>query len=224
MLAHIQAQFARFDLVCPVKIMARGVEAGVTDRAARSSVIVSDDLLAAVTQAGILISRAQAGANVGRIVGAAVAAVHSGLRNECRTLGKYSGSGSRDHRSGDAVATRRNRGDAGNDIQLRQAVQRSVMQRRVHVVRAGGRDLHAIHHDLDAFVVQAMQLHDAGLLSVTDHCNARRLLQPVGSILRVICADCVGVNAGGVQCAGYRGGGDRDIRQPVGVICHCQTG
>ena len=60
---------------------------------------------------------------------------------------------------------------------------REVIQRGIHLVRAGRRQRHAVHEDLHTVPVQAPDLGHAGLGTVAHDGHTRRVLEQRGGVL-----------------------------------------
>jgi hypothetical protein len=87
-----------------------------------------------------------------------------------------------DNRAGDAVAAKADGSDASHHLQLRDRGRIDVGERRVHVVRTGRRNEHAVGHHSYPLVVQSMQDWDRGQGAVVPQAGSRDVDQEFGGI------------------------------------------
>ena len=74
-----------------------------------------------------------------------------------------------------AVAAHADRCNARHYVHLGHMGGVDVGKRRVHVVRAGRRNCHAVYHHLGAFIPQSMQQGDGGKFTVFSQTDARQV-------------------------------------------------
>ena len=82
----------------------------------------------------------------------------------------------------DAVTADADRGDAGEDLDLGDVGRVKIGHRRIHVVGAGGDEIHAIHRDAQAVIGQAVDHRQAGDAAGTIEADAGYVAQQCGGV------------------------------------------
>ena len=118
-----------------------------------------------------------------RIIVAAIETTHLALAQAGGARrGKLRGHTVGDDGAANAVAAHADRADPGEYLQFAEVARRNIGQRRVHMVGAGGNQVHAIHLDAQAVVTQPANCRQAGDAPRTVQADARCAAQQAGRI------------------------------------------